>query len=238
MVAPEFSRETMMLEFAGEVQCKSRQLSLLISVWGVCVLVPGCHWPDGPKGLKIDRSSPKSVVVSLQESLLKKDYAAIAGCIEPALRPECKRLSSSDKRYCEQGLELEGLLEKRFGRERVRHFRERLFDPYARMFSGMLLWNDPKGKTDPGRMTLRWEGPKTAHVVVDGEETPILATNVGGKWYVGYTKSRDFRGDAKVLRSMLDKLATRFERIGKGIRNGVIDKSNVADFLSVRKDPP
>ncbi len=183
------------------------------------------------------QTTPKEFLSSYQKAVSARDYAVIRECLDPELGTSVTRLTSAHKAYAESGKQLGDLVREKFGTTMERHFHDRMYDTFDRLFDQVVLWDLPE--RHPECRIARFDAVSGRQRVLLGKmDTGILVMRSSAGWSVSFTRERDFEAEAPRLSAMYDELADSFALTIIGIRRGVVTQQNVAAILSGAQPPP
>ncbi len=186
-----------------------------------------------------NQAAPRRFLSTYRKAVRSRDYTVIRECLDPELGTRSARLISAHKAYAESGKQLRDLVREKFGKTMERHFHDRMYDLFDRLFDQGLLW----GRLEPRlrRQTIRFEAVSGGQRAFLGEmDTGILVTRGPAGWSLSFVGERDFEFEshARTLSVIYDELAAEFALTVLGIRQGTVTQENVAAILSGAEAPP
>lgn len=207
-----------------------RQMFSCVCLVG-CFAVPflgGCARKDSLSS-KAGFGSPNILLRSYAKAVRTRDYPHIASHISPDERHECEELARAHHRYSVNGRILAEAVQERFGASRVALFNKRLFQPHEIMLDGVLLWArvDPEDWRQLDEHVSFQGGEHSTSILVNGNDTGLLAVERHGGWYIASDESRCLPKYSSQLSGMLDSLTQEFIKIRNAIRRGRVDDTNI-----------
>lgn len=199
----------------------------------LALVLGGCA-PKDSLSPKAGFGSPNILLRSYAKAVRTRDYPHIASHILPDERHECEELARAHHRFSVNGSILAEVVEESFGASRVDLFKKRLFHPHEIMLDGVLLWAsvDPEDWRQLDEHVSFQGGEHSRSILVDGNDTGLVAVERDGGWYIASDESRCFPKYSLQLTGMLDSLTHEFIKIRNAIRAGRVDDSNIDGVLT------